>query len=718
MTIASNVVLSIEKTANATNVLAGDHVTFTITVTNNGPSNATEVVVADALPAGFTTTGETSFTIDFLKVDDSKVFTIDALAVNNGTWTNVANASCFENETVVSDDATVTIDSNVVLGIVKTADPTTVYVGQEVTFTINVTNYGPSNATNAVITDELDTNVFEVVEVVDGELNGNVATWKVGNIDVGDSKAVTVVVKVLEPGKFNNTAVVKCDENETETNNSTEITVLFVDFNIVKSADPSTVYVGQEVTFTIEATNNGNGTAHDAVITDELDTNVFDVVKVVDGELDGNVATWNVGDIAPGDSKAVTVVVKVLEAGKFNNTAVITCNETENKTNNSTEITVLFVDLSIVKSADPEELYVGQEVTFTIEATNNGNGTAHDAVITDELDTTVFEFVSAENGEFDGKVVTWNVGDIEPGASKAVTVVVKVLEPGTFNNTAVITCNETENKTNNSTKIVVKDKLHLIITVGNYTTTPDSDVLVEITVVDEKGAKVTIDLNVEVSDPVDTDSLPAHGKLAFTIGSKVGAETQTVKVTNGEGSFTYHVSEDATNGTSYVVTATSEETDEYYAAEGTGYIDVVQYATTTTISSATGAPGEEVTLTINVTTEDGTPFNGDVVVTCPDGTEVTVTVTDGVGEFTWTIPEDATTGTEYQFTATFNGNTTYLASSGNGTVTVVAEPVPEPPVPDEPEAPAAKVLSTGNPIVALLAAFVLIGLGLKRREEN
>ena len=665
-------------------------------------------------------TSDDELTIDIgeLAAGESKEFTITAVATTNGTFTNVATVTCAENETEFSDDATVTVDPAVTLGIVKTADPSTVYVGDEVTFTINATNYGPSNATNTVITDELDTEVFEFVSAEGGNFDGKVVTWNVGDIAPGDSRVVTVVVKVLVPGTFNNTAVVKCDENETKTNNSTEITVLYVDLAIVKTADPSTVYVGDEVTFTIEATNNGNGTAHDAVITDELDTEVFEFVSAEGGNFDGKVVTWNVGDIAPGDSRVVTVVVKVLVPGTFNNTAVVKCDENETKTNNSTEITVLYVDLAIVKTADPSTVYVGDEVTFTIEATNNGNGTAHDAVITDELNTDVFEFVSAEGGEFDGKVVTWNVNDIAPGDSVAVTVVVKVLAVGTFNNTAVITCNETENKTNNSTEIVVKDKLHLIISVGNYTTTPDSDVLVEITVVDENGEKVTIDLTVEVTGPEDTSGLPPHGKLSFAVGPKVGAETQTVQVTDGEGSFTYHVPEDATNGTSYVVTATSEETDKYYAAEGTGYIDVVQYATTTTISDATGAPGEKVTLNITVTTEDGTPFNGDVVVTCPDGTEVTVTVTDGKGEFTWTIPEDATNGTEYQFTATFNGNTTYLASSGNGTVTVVApEPEPEPPEP-EPVVPAAKLLSTGNPFVALLVAFALLGFGLKRREDE
>ena len=246
----------------------------------------------------------------------------------------------------------------------------------------------------------------------------------------------------------------------------------------------------------------------------------------------------------------------------------------------------------------------------------------------------------------------------------------------------------------------------------------------EITVVDQRGNPVTINLTVVVTGPNATEDLPKHeGKLVFTITTDLGADGEQVEVTDGKGEYKYKVPVTATNGTSYNVTASSEENDQYAAAEGTGYIDVIQYSTTTTISDASGKPGETVTLDVEVTTEDGTPFNGDVVITCPDGKKVTVTVKDGKGQFDWTIPEDAKAGDEYQFTATFEGNSTYLASSGNGTVTVEEpEPKPEPPVPvPEPEEPVvtpAKMLNTGNPLVALLAAFVLIGLGLKRREEE
>ena len=54
MTTSAN--LSITKTDGVTSVTAGDGVvrTYTITVTNGGPSNATGVSVSDTFPAGFT----------------------------------------------------------------------------------------------------------------------------------------------------------------------------------------------------------------------------------------------------------------------------------------------------------------------------------------------------------------------------------------------------------------------------------------------------------------------------------------------------------------------------------------------------------------------------------------------------------------------------------------------------------------------------------------
>lgn len=711
-----------------------DNITFNITVSNLVDADITSVKITDVKTDNLTylstesgspwsLVGDNVWSLNTLPANGNSSLIVTFLITNNGTSINVANASIFEGKQNKSANVSFTAIDLVILDITKVANVTEIYVNDTVNFTITVTNNGKSNVTNANIYDVL-AEVFEFVSCSEGgsynEDTRNV-TWTGLTINSEQTVTVWVVVKVLEKGTFNNTAAVVSDQNKTETNNSTNITVRNVALDITKTANPTEVYVGDTVEFTITVTNNGDGNATNANITDVLDP-AFEYVSGADSYDEATrTATWNIGQInANGGTATVTITVTVKTNGTFNNNAVVVCDQNTTKTNNSTNITVKpLVCLDITKVANETVVVIGDEVEFTITVTNNGKSNATHVVVTDVIP-------EGFTAEFPGEEV---IDLLEPGKSATITIIAVAAKAGEWINNASATCTENDTVVNASAKAVTVNRLTITISVGNYTTTPGTVVPVEITVVDQRGNPVSINLTVVVTCPNATEDLPEHeGKLVFTITTDLGADGEQVKVTDGKGEYKYKVPVTATNGTSYTVTASSEENDQYESAEGTGYIDVIQYNTTTTISDASGKPGETVTLDVEVTTEDGTPFNGDVVITCPDGKKVTVTVKDGKGQFDWTIPEDAKAGDEYQFTATFEGNSTYLASSGNGTVTVEEpEPKPEPPVPvpepepEEPEEPVvtpAKMLNTGNPLVALLAAFVLIGLGLKRREEE
>lgn len=597
-----------------------------------------------------------------------------------------------------------------------------IHVNDNVTFNITVSNLVDADITSVKITD-LNTANLTYVSTESGSpwsLSGD-NVWSLDNLPANGESSLIVTFLITNNGTSINVANASIfDGKENKSANVSLEAVNLVVLDITKVANVSEVYVGDNVTFTINVTNNGQSTAHNAVITDELNSAFKIVGTDHSAQVSGQTVTWTIDEIAPGESVAVTVTVTVLANGTFNNTAVVKSDENETETNNSTNITVKHVSLEIVKEGNTTDVLIGEEVEFTITVTNVGDATATNVVITDAIPD---GFVAKD---FSGEI---DVGTLAPGESKEFTIVVTAVKSGEWINTASVTCKENTTVVEDSADAVIVNRLSITIVVGNYTTTPGTTVPVEITVVDQRGNPVTINLTVVVTGPVDNSTLPEpEGKLVFTFTTDLGADGDQVEIKDGQGTYEYTVPDSAKDGESFVVTASSEQNDQYEAAEGTGYIDVIQYETTTTISDASGKPGETVTLDVEVTTEDGTPFNGDVVITCPDGKKVTVTVKDGKGQFDWTIPEDANAGDEYQFTATFEGNSTYLASSGNGTVTVEEpEPKPEPPVPvpepepEEPEEPVvtpAKMLNTGNPLVALLAAFVLIGLGLKRREEE
>ncbi|MDF2553963.1 MAG: hypothetical protein K0R77_3238 [Chryseobacterium sp.] len=93
--------LSVTKTVNPNNPKYGSNVTFTITATNNGPNNNTNVSVSDVIPSGYTTVNYTPSTgtynattgvwaIGTLNNGASATLSIVAKVLSAGSYTNTA----------------------------------------------------------------------------------------------------------------------------------------------------------------------------------------------------------------------------------------------------------------------------------------------------------------------------------------------------------------------------------------------------------------------------------------------------------------------------------------------------------------------------------------------------------------------------------------------------------------------------------------------------
>ena len=102
-------------------------------------------------------------------------------------------------------------------------------------------------------------------------------------------------------------------------------------------------------------------------------------------------------------------------------------------------------------------------------------------------------------------------------------------------------------------------------------------------------------------------------------------------------------------------------------------MNVTLIPTHISVGNVTAHPGDNVTVPINVTADDGVAFNGVVYVTLPDNSTVPVDVVNGSGVVPWTVPDDFEEGV-YPVNATFDGNDRYLPSNGTGSVTVERVP--------------------------------------------
>jgi uncharacterized repeat protein (TIGR01451 family) len=97
-------------------------------------------------------------------------------------------------------------------------------------------------------------------------------------------------------------------------------------------------------------------------------------------------------------------------------------------------------DLSLTNTASVASTTVGNPITYTIKATNNGPGSAANATVSDPLPGNVsFASASATQGSCSGSpTLSCNLGTLASGGSATVTVTVTASAVGTATNTATI----------------------------------------------------------------------------------------------------------------------------------------------------------------------------------------------------------------------------------------------------------------------------------------
>lgn len=239
------------------------------------------------------------------------------------------------------------------------------------------------------------------------------------------------------------------------------------DLAITKADDPDPVMVGQNLTYTLAVTNHGPGTGTGVILTDVLPPGVtFTSATPSQGDCtqaDG-IVICQLGDLANGANVTVTMLTVTTQGGTITNSTFIAGNEADPDGSNNNATTTTGVlgnsDLALAKSAQPNPINVGQNLTYTLTAINNGPDTATGATVTDTLPAGV-TFVSATPSqgtcsEASG-TVTCNLGDLANGANATVTIVVTTTASGAIANTASVSGNEDDPDTANNTASTVTD---------------------------------------------------------------------------------------------------------------------------------------------------------------------------------------------------------------------------------------------------------------------
>ena len=517
-----NITVIKESSAKTIDVLG--LVNFTITVTNNGKINATNVTITDIMDlsvfeiknhsGSYVQKGnELVWDIGSLNVGETYKIWIEVKALTNGTFTNVVNVASFENKTAGSDNVSVKVIPVVNLTIVKTVDVEKIGLNDYVTFTINVTNIGPSNATNVIIKDVLPNGLIYYDST--GDYDPDDSSLKIPLMKPGDSLEFNIVAQAVDDGNWTNNVYVNCDENGTLKSDNVTVEVVAINLTVVKSPDNAIIANNSVVNYTITITNPSEIDATNIVVYDKLPDG-FEFINATEGYNYANgVVDWIFRNITKGETLVIWITVKSTKTDNLTNYVEVHCNENNNVTNASSTVQVVPVNLTVVKTANVNVTKINSEVVFTVNVTNNGPGNATWVNVTDVVPAG-FEFVSSSDAGYDNATGLLIVPFIKAGESYVFTITLKAVVNGTLTNVVNVTSNENDTVKTSKVSVNVTPVVNLtVVKVADSDDATIGDVITfTITVTNNGPSNAT---NIKVSDILDKGLVLVSGELNTTI---------------------------------------------------------------------------------------------------------------------------------------------------------------------------------------------------------
>ncbi len=291
--------IGITKTDDTDPVTTGFPLNYTISVSNpTGPSWAHDVVITESLPAGVTPVSTTgcvedpagipTCTIGAVLNGASAEVTVSVTVDEGtlGTITNTASVASLSDDPNPADNTTTEntqVDPWADLSIEKTDAVDPAVAGTELSYSITVTNPGPYDAQNVVVTDSMPAGVTFVSSSGCSEDPAGLPDCSLGDIAAGQSATYTLIVGVdsYTLGTITNDASVACDwfDPDTANNVTSEDTEITAESDLAVTKDDGLPFVvpGWEITYTIVVINDGPSDAPSADVSDTIPPELLDV---------------------------------------------------------------------------------------------------------------------------------------------------------------------------------------------------------------------------------------------------------------------------------------------------------------------------------------------------------------------------------------------------------------------------------------------------------
>lgn len=457
--------------------LGGD-LTYTLAVTNGGPSLATGIMLTNVLPAGVTLVSAAPALTNWaqnngvltLPIPDLPpgAGTVVQLGVQPGTLdalTNLATVGANETDPDASDNTAVLVLPVQPVANLAVTLPTlnqSVVVDFPLSWTFTVTNRGPTNASAVVFSDGLPASFTFVSSVIGNGGTGSVQNGtfvaELGGLPAGTNVTVTLTVQPTQLGRFTNIVSVAAAELNLLPADATitNVTVFgtAADLALSVQTTPGPVILGGPLTLNLTVTNSGPDAATGVVVQDQLPsgfTVVFVTTSQGTNELLAGTVTLNLGDLPAGGFATAVIQGSVAVAGAIQNMASVSSDEVDPNPADNQVLTDLMVqleaELAVQSTVSASPIHFGDFVAIEFAVTNAGPHPASSVTLTDPLPAGLnFVSATASQGTFTttNGMVVFNLGALANQGSAAVTLVVQPLQLGTITNAAVLNAPEVD----------------------------------------------------------------------------------------------------------------------------------------------------------------------------------------------------------------------------------------------------------------------------------
>jgi len=547
---------------------------YTVTVTNNGPGDDPNVMLADTLPAAanlvsFSASGgliptenndQVSVSVGLLPAGASETLTIevDPTGLPGSSLTDTATASGqLTDPNPGNNTVTLVLPVRGIsdLSISAVGNAGDVLVGQPATFKITVTNLGTASEPDAVVTSQLPQNVTFASAVATQGKTPVVDQNGLLTVDLGElaSNGVAVITLIVTPqvasiGSVNESFGVHGQNVDTNVaNNSASASIAVVaasDLSVVISPSAEPAFQEADWTFSLTVANLGPCDATGVMAVATLPANV-EVVAASSSQgqapvVQNGAVSAAVGALPVGGSATVKLVIEPMTVASMPITASVSGDEADPDTSNDQESISVSVSPSVSLAMQllpsSSTVLTGHPLTMTATVVNAGPSEATQVVMKMPLPSGLL-FVSATpsqdtSGVVAGQLVVQLPGSLAPGAQATVTVMFTPTIAGAISMTATATAAENDLDPQNSSATAQVSAIEspgvLQFSSSTYAVT-ETDGYKLLTVNRSDGSLGKVSVNYQtaaVNATPGLDYVQTSGQLSFAAGQT----TQTIKI--------------------------------------------------------------------------------------------------------------------------------------------------------------------------------------------